>query len=257
MVGFISVKRAQKTWQGVVLLVLNLHRFSEKSSDYVYETTPSLLAQIASYLNESECISASDALSEKAGHKQWAITVDDGFDTDLELAKWLASRGLNATLFVVPEWIGKTGRVTWQQVQAIRDLGHEIGSHSYNHRDLTSIPNAHLRENLTESRRAIERHLRCDVSLLAYPWGRHNRKVQQAAREAGYQLGFGVTPLTCGSATPRFAIPRLALHQQTTTGDVARVAASRQLGRIEHAARQVVFQQRKIWVRGSNEGVRT
>ena len=239
------------------MLVLNLHRFSEKSSAYVYETTPSLLAQIASHLNESECISAGDALSEKASHKQWAITVDDGFDTDLELAKWLASRGLTATFFVVPEWIGKTGRVTWQQLQAIRDLGHDIGSHSYSHRDLTSIPNAHLREDLTESRRVIERHLRCDVSLLAYPWGRHNRKVQQAAREAGYQLGFGVTPLTCGSASPQFAVPRLALHQQTTTGDVVRVAASRQLGRIEHAARQAVSRQRRGWLSGSNEGVGT
>lgn len=63
----------------------------------------------------------------------------------------------------------------------LRERGHQIGSHTAAHRDLTRLSDDDLRAALgtpPESR------------MIAYPHGRADARVARAAREAGYELGF-------------------------------------------------------------------
>ena len=63
----------------------------------------------------------------------------------------------------------------------------EVDSHSLNHPDLTQLPDAELRRELTESRARIKRAFGSDsANFFAYPSGRHDARVRRAVRDAGY-----------------------------------------------------------------------
>jgi peptidoglycan/xylan/chitin deacetylase (PgdA/CDA1 family) len=77
--------------------------------------------------------------------------------------------------------------MTWDELRGLRDAGWEIGSHTRNHRDLVSLPDAEVMAELRESRQDCERELGQPCRLLAYPFSSYDRRVKEIAREAGYE----------------------------------------------------------------------
>jgi peptidoglycan/xylan/chitin deacetylase (PgdA/CDA1 family) len=124
------------------------------------------------------------------------ITFDDGFDTFYNHAlPELESRSLTATIFPVVDYIGK--RSTWdiysyhhhmsiEQLRTIGSLGHEIGSHTLTHPNLTFLSMKEVRRELRESKHRLEDILGTPVCSLSFPFGSWNRKIWDTAREIGY-----------------------------------------------------------------------
>jgi peptidoglycan/xylan/chitin deacetylase (PgdA/CDA1 family) len=114
-----------------------------------------------------------------------AVTVDDCRSGAVD---WLLHRaGIRTTVFVVPGWIDDSGFGTWDELAALRDAGHVIGSHTMTHPDLPSLAASDIRQELRESRLCIRERLAVDPRHLALPFGRNDATVTALAKEAGYE----------------------------------------------------------------------
>lgn len=98
----------------------------------------------------------------------------------------------------------------WPEVLAMQQAGMELGSHALNHINLARAELPTVVSELTDSRRILAERLGRPPLALAYPGGRQNEAVRQAAAEAGYALAFlssgGPIPL---STTNFYALPRV------------------------------------------------
>ena len=65
-----------------------------------------------------------------------------------------------------------------------------FGSHTLSHPNLTALPAAPLRDELTQSRSRLQQIIQKDVEDLALPFGAYNAQVLAAARAAGYRRVF-------------------------------------------------------------------
>jgi peptidoglycan/xylan/chitin deacetylase (PgdA/CDA1 family) len=114
--------------------------------------------------------------------------------------------------------------MTWDEARIWANHGIEFGSHSMTHPDLTTLSQRALKAELHDSRTMIEDELGRPVRYLSYPFGRHNARVRDAAREAGYLAAFGITPQAV-DPHDRFAIGRLMVGSLTTMGEIRKALA--------------------------------
>jgi peptidoglycan/xylan/chitin deacetylase (PgdA/CDA1 family) len=128
------------------------------------------------------------------------ITIDDGYKSARRKA-WPILRRFKYpfTLFVYPQAIGNHGAsLTWADLEAMRDAGVDIESHSFTHPLLTHPGHAMgpseytdwLRYELKTSRELLEQRLERPVTALAYPYGGYDEAVVRAAAEASYRAAF-------------------------------------------------------------------
>jgi peptidoglycan/xylan/chitin deacetylase (PgdA/CDA1 family) len=163
------------------------------------------------------------------GRQPIMITFDDGYrDAFFKASPVLARLGMRATAYVVSGRI--SGRdpnfLTWPLLHALERRGIEIGSHTVAHRDLTSLSDAEMLEDLTSSRRALERRLLHPVPWLAYPFGAYDERVERLARRAGYLLAVTTQPEAVQSARQPLALPRLRVLDSTGVRGLAAMLAA-------------------------------
>jgi peptidoglycan/xylan/chitin deacetylase (PgdA/CDA1 family) len=136
-----------------------------------------------------------------------AVTFDDAYRSVFELAFPILSRcGLRGTVFVptafagsgspmawpgIDHWLGGPHEadllpMSWDQLRRLAEAGWEIGSHTRTHPRLTQLDDESVAHELADSRRECEEGLGRPCRSLAYPYGDHDQRVVQAAREAGY-----------------------------------------------------------------------
>jgi len=134
------------------------------------------------------------------------LTFDDGFASMYHHA-WpiLRKYKLPASLFVVAETLTPAGRpvdwvddpptfaldtVTPEQVLEMSADGIDFQSHSYSHHDLTTLTPDDCETDLRMSREVLEDLLRRPVTHLAYPRGRNDDHVREAARRSGFRNSY-------------------------------------------------------------------
>jgi peptidoglycan/xylan/chitin deacetylase (PgdA/CDA1 family) len=138
-----------------------------------------------------------------------AITFDDGFASVYDEALPILRRhSLPATVFVVGrmleddpapvDWTATTPRaglstLTRDRIREMQRFGITFGAHGHTHRDLTTLSVSECQRDLTACRERLEETIGGRVTLLAYPFGRHNERVRDAARRAGYAHAFGTS----------------------------------------------------------------
>lgn len=125
-----------------------------------------------------------------------SLTFDDGFASVYENAlRELAAAGLPSTQYVVSGLVGTGGYMSAGQIAELARAGHEIGSHTVSHADLSTLSDAELTAELVDSKAALEQLAAgSSVESLAYPYGTANERVADAARAAGYRSGRTVAP---------------------------------------------------------------
>jgi peptidoglycan/xylan/chitin deacetylase (PgdA/CDA1 family) len=122
-----------------------------------------------------------------------AVTFDDGYRDNLTIAApILVNREIPFTLFVTSQFIDK-GDKLFLNPSELRELstypGVTVGSHGFNHIDLTKCNDSQLRSELESSKRHIEDIIGKEVTTLSYPFGLVNKRVRDAAFHAGFQVG--------------------------------------------------------------------
>jgi peptidoglycan/xylan/chitin deacetylase (PgdA/CDA1 family) len=160
------------------------------------------------------------------------VTFDDAFRSIVDVVPDLQERRVPVTIFLCtgladrggapllvpelasddPQDLAGLATLPWPEVRELAAAGVEIGSHTVSHARLTSLPADALEEELTASKRRIEEELGGPCRRLAYPYGRHDRRVRAAARAAGYEEAFALRRI----AGDRFARPRVDLYRRHT-----------------------------------------
>ena len=121
------------------------------------------------------------------------ISFDDGWETQFEYAlPSLEKYHYSATFFVVTNYIGRPGFISWPQLQTLQTDGMKIGSHSRSHPRLNRIKDpAMLWDQIYTSKTILESQLETPVEEFAYPYGKYNAETAAAVKQAGYRAGRG------------------------------------------------------------------
>jgi peptidoglycan/xylan/chitin deacetylase (PgdA/CDA1 family) len=186
--------------------------------------------QLSALAREYEPVSLSDAVERlregRVGGRELAITFDDGFRSGLaNAAPLLAEHGFRACFFLLTELVGappeRAERIcrerlhlerpleplSWDDVERLLELGHEVGSHTRTHPELVALSHKVLEEEVSGSREELQRRLGRAPAHFAAPYGdraRFSAAISEAARAAGYE--------TCLSAIRGRNLPSTDLY---------------------------------------------
>ncbi|WP_245642192.1 polysaccharide deacetylase family protein [Nonomuraea candida] len=108
-----------------------------------------------------------------------ALTFDDGPGRHTDaLLRHLAAYRARATFFVV----GRNVAANQAIVRRTYAAGHEIGSHTWSHPDLTTLPAAKVRAQFARTDRAIKAAIGVRPKLVRPPYGAFNAAVRKQTR---------------------------------------------------------------------------
>ncbi len=111
-----------------------------------------------------------------------ALTFDDGPSDNTErILKVLAENGAHATFCMVGNRMGNYAQVVADVVAG----GHEIATHTWNHKKLTALSAADVRSNLQRSLDKTKEMTGKTVTMLRPPYGSTNAAVRSVCKEMG------------------------------------------------------------------------
>ncbi len=108
--------------------------------------------------------------------------------------------------------------MTWSEIEGLSSCGVTFGSHTLSHSILTGIPLAAAEHEVAVSKRAIERRLRRECRLFAYPNGDWSAEVRAVVAGAGYQFAFANRPGVWARNTDPLLVPRVNVWEGTLVG---------------------------------------
>lgn len=144
------------------------------------------------------------------------LTFDDGCENFYtEAFPRLLRYGFTATVFIVTDWIGKKGYLSWQQLRELQNGGMTIGSHTCSHPHLPDLDPSQIRREIEVSKKNLEEGLHHPVSLFCYPFGGFNAPAIEFVRSAGYQLAFTTNRSLPNFPQAPFSIRRIRMGNTT------------------------------------------
>ncbi|ATE60923.1 polysaccharide deacetylase [Thauera sinica] len=169
--------------------------------------------------------------------QSFLLTFDDGFlGVHEHAAPVLQSLGWPATVFLVSTLVGK--RDTWceahnpsgatyplmdaHHLRELQSCGFRFESHTRSHPDLPTLDDDALGAELAGSRAELQDLLGSPIEYLAYPFGRHDERVVQAARNVGYLAAFSTRPGFNRDGMDRFRLRRLDVFGTDTAAALSR-----------------------------------
>ena len=148
-----------------------------------------------------------------------AITFDDGLLDAYTIAyPALKERNIPFTLFITSNWVGKPGYLSKEQLlELMKDPLCTIGAHGTEHRVLTQVGEAERREEIFQSKDALEQMLGRPMEIFAYSNGRYDDGVLEMMKKAGYKAACAVAgrPLNRRFDLGPYAYPRQSVEEAT------------------------------------------
>ena len=212
--------------------ILMYHSVGENNA--FFTVAPLVFEKQLSYIKKKgfETVFLSEAIlnypKEKVGRKI-ILTFDDGYtDNFTTVLPLLRKYGFKATFFIP---IGKIGGqmttsdgvtlsiMDMEQIEQIAKEEREIIEllpHTVSHPDLSILPKEDVHKELVESKGFIENITGKHATLLAYPKGRYNSAVVDAAKESGYKGAVTVKKGVYNLLTNKYEIPRNSIDKETS-----------------------------------------
>lgn len=137
--------------------------------------------------NEAEIVTKTQLVGQSLGPKQISLTFDDGpGPRTLELGTYLRDRGIKGTFFVVGN-NATDGAV----LQALRDQGHLIASHTFDHKSLPSLSSTDVVWEISATHERIAPYVDQNHLLLRAPYGAWDGDVADAINASPYSAYVG------------------------------------------------------------------
>jgi peptidoglycan/xylan/chitin deacetylase (PgdA/CDA1 family) len=172
-----------------------------------------------------------DAVTGTEPGKVAAVTFDDGIASAVEHGlPILDELGAPGTMFLTVSMLRWGGRVDAAGAAALAERGWEVGSHTMTHPVLTSVDDATLEQELTQSKAQLERVTGRVCTAVSYPTGRCDARVVAAAATAGYVAGAGLDGAVHAPLGP-LAWPRVGVRGDDSLR-VFKVKCSRPMRRL-------------------------
>ncbi len=117
-----------------------------------------------------------------------SLTFDDGwYITYKNAIPILNNAGYKSTQYIIADYLQNApGYVTTQQALSMKNQGHEIGSHSLSHPDLTTLSISSLTNEIQNSKSKLVSLGLGPINSFAFPYGAYNDSVLNAVKQAGY-----------------------------------------------------------------------
>ncbi len=210
---------------GKTIPVLMYHHVVAGDKLEAMKVTPENFQLQMNYLKQHHyrVIGPDEVVAAKKNHrspyKNVMITLDDGFEDNYTSAlPILESCGFKAMFFIVADWVGKPGFMSWDQILELERRGHIIGSHTVTHPMLTEIGLQKAKHEIYNSKQWIETALGIPVHFFCYPTGRFNESLEEMVRQAGYDAAFVTAPGRAHSNSDVFALKRIRVSDSSDAG---------------------------------------
>lgn len=115
-----------------------------------------------------------------------SLTFDDGYDSySTNALPSMAGYGYKSTAYIITSEVGdlEGGYMTLNQIKSAYAAGNEIGSHTVNHPDLTTLSSTKLTRELVNSKNYLQTNLGTTVTDFAIPYGTYNANVTSAIKK--------------------------------------------------------------------------
>ncbi|MBI4454526.1 MAG: polysaccharide deacetylase family protein [Acidobacteria bacterium] len=154
------------------------------------------------------------------------ITFDDAYVSVKEQAiPVLETLRFTATIFVPTGacsgtacWNGTREQVmSWEDLNELARSGFELGSHGVDHLDLTGLDSEGMEFQLRQSQVEIEKQLSRPCPVLAYPYGRVNPAVREAAGQR-YRVAVTTRLDWASPDSDLLCLPRLEMYYLRNLG---------------------------------------
>jgi peptidoglycan/xylan/chitin deacetylase (PgdA/CDA1 family) len=107
-----------------------------------------------------------------------SVTFDDGYEDIYKSAMpLLQKRGIHSTQYVLSGVENNRLYLSWDQIKAMQKAGQEIGCHTVNHPDLTTITHQQVMYQLHSCQQTMQQKLDASVTDFASPYGAYNAAV--------------------------------------------------------------------------------
>ncbi len=166
-------------------------------------------------------------LGDPSGDAGLLLTFDDGGSAAAtETAPLLERRGWRGHFFVTTDKIGEPAFLGRDQIVALHEAGHLIGSHAHTHRALTRLGDEEVLREWAESRTLLEDLLGARVTVASVPTGRYTARIGRLAARAGYLHVFTCEPwLEPRRLDSAIVHGRFAVYAGTSAGRIAALCA--------------------------------
>jgi peptidoglycan/xylan/chitin deacetylase (PgdA/CDA1 family) len=193
--------------------VLAYHKIDHPTPDVKIRgafTSPRRFGKQMSYLKKRGFIfyTAAQLIKHYREHGEFpargiTVTFDDGWQDNFTNAfPVMRELGVKATVFLVPDVIGKTSarvtaegespraHLTEEQIVEMSQHGIEFGSHSFSHVHLHQASTEEIEREVTESKGYIENLTQKPCETFAYPAGFFTEEAKKIVAAAGYTAAF-------------------------------------------------------------------
>lgn len=166
------------------------------------------------------------ALARDSAH-QVAFTFDDGNLSDLEIgAPVLNEAGMTAQFFVLAGRVGMPGSLGETEIRILQEMGHEIGSHGWDHVDWTGLDAAGRTREIDEAKTRLSEICGRPIEAASIPFGRYNAGVLKVLRQASFTTAYSSDG---GAVRGRpFPVPRTSLTGNMTRADLEAILEGRE-----------------------------
>jgi peptidoglycan/xylan/chitin deacetylase (PgdA/CDA1 family) len=141
-------------------------------------------------------IGVEDVLAGRSADQPLLLTFDDGGASARRIGEALAERGWRGHFLIPTDFLGRPGFLGRDDLLALADQGHVIGSHSCSHPDrMSACTYRRLLEEWTRSVALLAETLDAQVTVASVPGGYYSRRVARAASAAGIRALFTSEPV--------------------------------------------------------------
>lgn len=156
------------------------------------------------FISHSEAVDR--ILHRKIDKPYIALSSDDGFKNNLSAGRIFAQYGVKACFFVNPGLIGESDFeriathcktklhlpplefLSWNDVEALQNMGHEIGSHTMQHMNVSEATDTQIVEDMQMTYDILQNQCG-NVQHFAFPYGRF-RHFNATGKKACFAAGF-------------------------------------------------------------------
>lgn len=219
---YTPLPNVNKVPAGINVPVLMYHAVSDNiwsEIDELFVSPANMEAQLKYLVDNGYTPIFFEDLPNAASYKKPVIlTFDDGYrDNYTELFPLLKKYHVKATIFVIPDNVGKPVFMTWEQIREMSDSGLvSIQSHTMTHPDLDTLSAEKNEWELAQSQLIITRKTGKQPCVICYPTGLYNNATIASAQKH-YLFGLlmkGSVDYRTGAN--RYTIPRYFVSRYTS-----------------------------------------
>jgi peptidoglycan/xylan/chitin deacetylase (PgdA/CDA1 family) len=129
-----------------------------------------------------------------------SLTFDDGQASHYSTLSMMRAHGMQGTYYINSGLVGSSFYyMTWPEIHDLANSGQEIGGHTLNHTDLSSVSLSAAQREVCDDRANLLNEGFSPVTSFAYPYAGANATAEQAVQSCGYTSGRGVGDIVSGS----------------------------------------------------------